>query len=56
VLVVAGGSWLMVQNHRLRVGLQQALAGQAELRRGQDTLCRHISELEASPRGQIHQN
>jgi hypothetical protein len=46
VVVVAGGSWLIVQNHRLRVGLQQARAVQAELRRGQDELRQQISELE----------
>lgn len=54
VVVVAGGSWLMVQNHRLRVGLQQALAGQTELRRGQDTLRQHIAELEGNSSDQIH--
>ncbi len=56
VVVVAGGSWLMVQNHRLRVGLQQAQAEQAELRRGQDTLRQHIAELEGNLRDQVHEN
>jgi len=54
VAVVTGGSWLMVQNYRLRLGLQQALAVQAELRRGQDTLRQHIAELEGNSREQIH--
>jgi hypothetical protein len=54
--VVTGGGWLMVQNHKLRVSLQQALAGQAQLLRGQDTLRQHIAELDGNPRNQIHEN
>jgi hypothetical protein len=56
VVVVACGSWLMLQNHRLRVGLQQALAEQTELRDGQDTLRQHIAELEGNPSDQVHEN
>jgi hypothetical protein len=56
VLVIAGGSWLMVQNHKLQVGLQQARAEQAQLRREQDTLRQHIAELKGNPSDQVHQN
>jgi hypothetical protein len=56
VVVVAGGYWLMVQNYKLRVGLQQALAENAQLRRGQDTIRQHIAELEGTHRDQFHEN
>ncbi len=49
ILLVASISWLTLQNQRLRAGLRQALAAQAELRREQDTLRQHIAELEVSP-------
>jgi hypothetical protein len=51
VVVVAGGSWLIVQNQRLRTDLQQALATQVELRGEQQTLRQHIAELEGNPDG-----
>jgi len=55
-MIVAWGSWLIVQNRSLRVDLQQALAGQAELRREADTLRQHIVELENSPKDRFHAN
>jgi hypothetical protein len=54
--VVAGGSWLMVQNQRLRVELQQALVGKAELSRQQDALRQHIADLEANPERPTQEN
>jgi anti-sigma factor RsiW len=56
LVMVASGSWLMVQNQRLRVALQQSLAQQAELRREEDTLRQHIAELEGNAKDQTHQN
>ncbi|SRR6266851_5575085 len=56
VVMVALGSWLMVRNQRLRVDLQQALAGQAELRREEDTLRQRIVELEKSAKDLTHVN
>lgn len=56
VVVVAGGSWLMVQNHKLRVDLQQASAERIEPRRGQETLRQHIAELEGNSSRQAHEN
>jgi hypothetical protein len=56
LVLVAGGSWLTVQNQRLRVELQQALAGQAELRRQEDALRRQVGSLEGNPQGQAQDN
>ncbi len=56
LLIGVSGSWLMVQNHRLKAGMQQATAGKAELRREADVLREHIARLEESPAGQIHQS
>jgi len=50
VIIVASASWLMLQNQRLRVDLQQALARQAELHREEDTLREHIAQLEEGPK------
>jgi hypothetical protein len=56
LVVVAGGSWLTLQNQRLRVELQQALAGQAELRRQEDALRQQIGSLEGSPKSDTQEN
>jgi hypothetical protein len=56
LVVLVSASWLVVQNQRLRVGLQQALAGQAELRREEGTFRQHIAELEEKSREQVHDN
>ncbi|MGO8731185.1 MAG: hypothetical protein ACLQVM_00125 [Terriglobia bacterium] len=56
VVIVVSGSWLMVQNQRLRVGLQHALSGQTELRREEDTLRQHIAEFEETSKTQVHEN
>ena len=62
VVIVAFGSWLIVQNQRLRADLQQALAGQADLRRETDSLRENIAEFkqkaeeqtrEARPRNDV---
>jgi hypothetical protein len=52
--IAGAGSWLMVQNQRLRLDLQQALAGQAEFRRGEDALRKQIAEFEGNPRDRLH--
>jgi len=54
--IVMSGSWLMVQNQRLRVDLQQALAGQAQLRGEQESLRQRIAGLEANPKDQPRRN
>jgi len=56
VVVVGGGSWLITQHQRLRVDMQQALTGQATVRRQETALRQHIAELEGSPPDQTHQN
>jgi hypothetical protein len=56
IVVVAGGSWLMVQNQRFRIDLKQALAGQAELRGGQETLRQHIKKIEGNLKDQTRQD
>jgi hypothetical protein len=56
LVVVAGGTWLLVLNARLRIDLQQARAGQSELLREQGTLRQHITELEGSLKEQSHQD
>lgn len=45
LVVVASGSWLVVQNQRLRAELQQARAGQAELRRQEEALHQQLLAL-----------
>ena len=56
VMVVASGSWLLVQNRGLQVGLQQALSGQAALRRQEEALRQRIAKFEENPRGQVQEN
>jgi hypothetical protein len=56
VVIVASGSWLLVQNQKFRVGLQQAQAGQAELRREENALRQQIAKFEENPKGQVHEN
>jgi polyhydroxyalkanoate synthesis regulator phasin len=56
IVVLASGSWLMLQNQQLRTGLQQALAGQADLRREKDTLRQQIADIEGNPKDQILEN
>jgi hypothetical protein len=56
VVIVASGSWLLVQNRGLQVGLQQALAGQAALRRQEDALRQQIAKFEENPKGQVYEN
>ena len=45
----------MVQNQRLRSNLQQALTGQAELRREQESLRQQIAQLEGNSKDRAHQ-
>jgi hypothetical protein len=56
IVVLASGSWLMLQNQQLRVGLHQALVGQADLRREKDNLRPQIAEIEGNHKDQIHEN
>jgi anti-sigma factor RsiW len=56
LVVVAGGSWLMVQNQRLRGELHQALAGKAELSRQQDALRQQIASLDGNPKTPAQEN
>ena len=56
VLIVASGSWLLVLNKKLRDGLQQAQAGQAELRREENALRKQIAESKGTPKDQVHEN
>ncbi len=54
-VIVGSGLWLTVQDQRLRVGLQQALSGQAELRREEDALRQHIAEIEGNAKDMVHE-
>jgi hypothetical protein len=56
VVIAMSAAWLMVQNQRLRAGLRQAQAGQAELRREEDALRQQIAGLEGNPRDQAQEN
>jgi hypothetical protein len=56
LLVVTAGSWLMVQNQRLRAELRQAQAGQLELRRQEDALRQQIGSLEGDSKSHIQEN
>jgi hypothetical protein len=56
VVIVASGSWMLVQNRKLRVGLQQAQAGQSELRREENTLRQQIAEFKGAPKDQVREN
>jgi|HubBroStandDraft_6_1064221.scaffolds.fasta_scaffold63670_3 hypothetical protein len=56
VLIVASGSWMLVQNQKLRVGLQQAQAGQAELLREENTLRQQIAEFKGAAKDQVREN
>lgn len=54
--LVAAGSWLAVQDVKLRTGLQQALAEQAEHRRTEQALRQQIAKLEGNSQGLGRQN
>jgi anti-sigma-K factor RskA len=56
VVIVMSATWLMVENQRLRNGLQQAQAGQAELLREEDAQRQQIAELERNPKDQVQEN
>ena len=56
VVIVASGSCLLVLNKKLRDGLQQAQAGQAELRREENALRQQIAESKGTPKDQVHEN
>jgi hypothetical protein len=55
-LISATGSWLIFQNHRLRVDLQRALAVQASLQQEESALRQHVTEYEANPKSQVQEN
>jgi hypothetical protein len=54
-LISASGSWLIIQNIRLRVDLQQALAAQASLRREEGALRQRIAD-QANPRYPVQES
>ena len=56
VSIAVSGSWLLVENQRLRDGLQQAKAAQAGLRREGDALRQQIAGFEGNPRAQVQEN
>jgi len=56
IVVVTGGSWLVVQNQRLRIDLRQALAGHAELRGEQESLRQQIAALERNNKSDTQQD
>jgi hypothetical protein len=45
VVVVACGTWLLTENHRLRTELNQTKAARAELQRSRDSLAQQIANL-----------
>jgi hypothetical protein len=49
LVIVAAGSWLIVQNQRLRGELQQAQAKEVDLERSEDTLRQQIGSLQTNP-------